>query len=71
MNGKLLFEYEISDECGWRNVEIYWDSYREDFYSIAFDQDGGEVPVNDNWGDKLKDWDEQQDEPEFFIHDLK
>ena len=49
---KQIFEYQVSDECGWRVVSVFADG--ELCWAEAYDKDGGEVAVNDNWWEKLR-----------------
>ncbi len=42
---KLLHSWEVSDEYGWRSVELIQNEKGE-LSLFAYDQDGGEVPPN-------------------------
>lgn len=41
-----VFTYDISDECGWRNLEVVFEDGEYEVH--ATDKDGGEVPVNEH-----------------------
>lgn len=50
-NIKKLFEYNVSDERGWRLVRVFTEG--DEMWAEAENRDAEEVMVSDNWWNKV------------------